>query len=550
MNDNSELKRDCDKPINDETFFLLSLSSLISLPTTTNSNRIDPQYMQTIASNSNSNNNNNNRIACGATNTMAPIAASASSLTQNSSATIVHTCCYKHHCQLSACHINNGEFQANTTKKLLLSIPLQRKRKKVVYNRDFIGAIGIDQRNRTEFSLTNGDQRLIISHLSCVEKFTKMNSSINPVASTTQQIQQTIEDNTTSLNVSDSTKCAENVRKSSNSSLTADEGYLAMASPYSSSGEDEDNRNGNHLAKHERVERSASSDSALGLDEDILANGMADLPTRRNIQRRMTLTVSDIPLRPALLPVAEPTSLPDSPLPVTEFIPSTGQSPVVVPSKMLLEARVVEIPSPLPSPSPMLSNSEFTKFSYFDPTSRRESNVSDCDDIVNRVRIVRTPSVVVSDYSDDVLCGITLEELEYFRQQRKLSLGATLDCSSPYSSATDNTHDTDYLSDLSAASSCSNLNYCGSTISVLDDNYTMVSGLQTPERKLSNCSTCSTPSGVEDNDDYNNTDVFSSNLIEALNQQQNKKVCKCKLNQQNTKTSNHLAPTQFDECKQ
>lgn len=540
MNNKSELKRDCDKPINDETFFLLSLSSLISSPTTTNSKQIDPQYMQTIASNSNS----NNRIACGATNTMAPINASASSLSSNSSATIVHTCCYKHHCQLSACNINNGDIQANTTKKLLLSIPLQRKRKKVVYNRDFIGAIGIDQRNRTEFSLTTGDQRLIISHYSCVEKFTKMNSSLNPVAPTVQQNQQKIEEKTNKngpLSISD-TKCVENVRKSSNSSSTADEGYLAMASPYSSSGEDEDNRNGNHLPKHEKVERSASSDSALGLDEEILTNGIADLPTRRNLQRRMTLTVTDIPLRPALLPVAEPTSLPDSPLPITEFISSTGQTPVVVPSKMLLEARVVEIPSPLPSPSPMLPNSEYTKFSYFDPSSRRESNVSDCDDAMNRVRIVRTPSVVVSDYSDDVLCGITLEELEYFRQQRKLSLGTTLDCSSPHSSATDNTHDTDYLSDMSAASSCSNLNYCGSTISVLDDNYTMVSGLQTPERKLSNCSTCSTPSGLEDNDDYNNTDVFSSNLIDALNQQRNKKVCKCKLNQQNTKTSSHLAP--------
>lgn len=542
MNDKSELKRDCDKPINDETFFLLSLPSLISSPTTTISKQIDPQYMQTIALNS----NNNNRIACGATNTMAPIAlsASSSSLSSNLSSTIVHTCCYKHHCQLSACHINNGEFKQNTTKKLLLSIPLQRKRKKVVYNRDFIGAIGIDQRNCTEFSLTTGDQRLIISHYSCVEKFTKINSSINPVAPTMQQNHQTTIEDTTLLNVNYkngpltiSDTCVENVRKSSNSSSTADEGYLAMASPYSSSGEDEDNRNGNHnLTKHEKVERSASSDSALGLDEEMLANGIVDLRTRRNLQRRMTLTVTDIPLRPALLPVAEPTSLPDSPLPVTEFTPLPGQTPVVVPSKMLLEARVVEIPSPLPSPSPMLPNSEFTKFSYFNPSSRRESNVSDCDDIVNRVRIVRTPSVVVSDYSDDILCGITMEELEYFRQQRKLSLGATLDCSSPHSSATD----TDYLSDLSAASSCSNLNYCGSTISVLDDNYTM----------LSNCSTCSTPSGIEDNDDFNNTDVFSSNLIEALNEQRNKKVCKCKLNQQNTKTSSHLAPPQFDECKQ
>lgn len=573
MNDKTELKRECDKP-NDETFFLLSTSlntlsslSLISAASSsytqstiiesTNTTITTPKNIQQtqngISNSVTITNDQNNKIACAAaaTNTMA----SSTSSTQlpSSKSTIVHTCCYKHHCQLSACHINNGEIQPNTTKKLLLSIPVQRKRKKVVYNRDFIGAIGIDQRNSNDYHLTSGDQRLIISHLSCVEKFSKMytpTTSANPSTVATAATEHNLENSQNKTKFSD-LKCDENEiqtpiqRKLSTSPVSTDEGYLANASPYSSSGEDDEGR---ALPKHEKVERSSSSDSALGLDEEILAAGITDIPSGRNQQRRMTLTVTDIPLRPALLPVAEPTSLPDSPLPTpTEF--STG-NPVVVPSKMLLEARIVEIPTPQ---SPAQPTPVDSKFSYFDPSaSRRESNVSDCgmtDEIANRVRIVRTPSVVVSDYSDDVLCGITLEELEFFRQHRKSSLGT------PFSSAcTDNTIDTDYLSDLSAASSCSNLNYCGSTISALDDNsYTMVSGLQTPERKLSNCSTCSTPSGLDDDDDYtsDNPNVFSSNLIEALQQQQQrkKKVCKCK---KNPKISSHLVPPalQFDECKQ
>lgn len=537
--DEVKCKRESDKP-NDETFLLLS-TSLNSIPsslfdTQTNHLLHEPnannQYINasqstttttTIAS------DRNNRTTCATTNTMAL-----------SKSTIVHTCCYKHHCQLSACHINNGEIQTNASKKLLLSVPLQRKRKRVVYNRDFIGAIGIDERNIHELDLAN-NQRLVIAHYSCVEKFTKMYTPTIKCTSTTQNAPDhnfgdvnlisandgkdeqfscsseviLCDGNNLKIKCDSLTENLKDQQRLSSTSPISDEG-LANASPYCSSGEEEESR----ISVHEKVERSSSSDSALGLDDEIIA-GMAEL-SPRNQNRRMTLTVTDIPLRPALLPVAEPTSLPDSPLPLqssVDFIPGNNQSPVVVPSKMILEARIVEIPTPS---SPALQSD--TKISYFGQNSRRESCVSDTtEDIPNHVRIVRTPSVVVSDYSDDILCGITLEELEFFRQQRKSSLGATLD--SPRSSATENT---DYLSDLSAASSCSNLNYCGSSISLLDENYANTSGIPSPERKLSNCSTCST--SQEDNEDNNESNRFSNSLIEALNQQQRKKkVCKCNL---------------------
>lgn len=295
-------------------------------------------------------------------------------------------------------------------------------------------------------------------------------------------------------------------------SLSMDEGCSTNISPYSSSGEDDE------LKRHEKVERSSSSDSALGLDDEILA-GIGELAVK-NQQRRNTLTVTDyIPLRPALLPVAEPTTLLHSTLlqsPQTDkSIGASGQPTIVVPSKMLLEARIVEIPA---SQSSTIGDTTYCS------QSRRESIVSDIGpNEENRMRIVRTPSVVVSDYSDDILCGITLEELEFFRQQRKFSLGATLDhCASPTSTATEITNDTDYTSDMSAASSCSNLDYCGSANEGADDSYESFSGLGTPERKSSNCSTCSSL------EDCSAENLISSTLAEALNQQQRmKKVCKC-----------------------
>lgn len=543
-------ERECDKP-SDETFFLLSTSlnsissSLFAATQSTSTYVSDVNSSQytdiatpstpppppstitsTIASDQ-----RNNRPTCVGTNTMA----------LSKSTAIVHTCCYKHRCQLSACHINNGEIQASASKKLLLSVPLQRKRKKVVYNRDFCGAIGIDiDRNSTLLDLTNDQRCLVITHYSCVEKLTRMCTpaavkdsmgqiKISADIGSSADDEHMITSEMISCDGRQSTrKCDSNLRENlkvqrmSSASPMSDEG-LANASPYCSSGEEEDART------HEKVERSCSSDSALGLDDEILA-GMADL-SPRNQQRRMTLTVTDIPLRAALLPVAEPTTLPDSPLspaaPIPDFVPTNIQTPVVVPSKMILEARIVEIPA---QPSMPAQQSDSKNL------SRRESCVSDTTtEDIPHVRFVRTPSVVVSDYSDDILCGITLEELEFFRQQRKSSLGTPFD--SARSSATDNS--TDYLSDISAASSCSNLNYCGSTISLLDENYTSMSGIPTPERKLSSCSTCST--GQEDNEDLNEVNQFSNNLIEALQQQQRqKKVCKCSL----AKASSQFPPNE------
>lgn len=489
-------------------------------------------------------------------------------------ASIVYTCCYQHHRQLS---YRNGDIQPNTNKKLMLSVPLQRKRKKVVYNRDFVGAVGID--NCTEGITT--DHRFIISHYSCVEKFTKMYTSTaairdkdndqNEINSCvkctnnsdrilpndsivenkandqkkTRAVSKKFSEKFVKMNVTkinDKYCCASDTipsnvaidekksecdefcnrkledsdrRSISNNSLISDEGCLTNISPYSSSGEDDEY---SRLSKYEqaikireKVERSASSDSALGLDDEIIGS---ELPSSGSLQRRMTLTVTDIPLRSALLPVAEPTSLPESPTMIsqqqTEWY--SNNPPVAIPSKMILEARIVEIPTPPPMTD---TNIKFPSFSS-DRMSRRASSQSYVSDIggnedSNHVRYVRTPSVVVSDYSDDVVCGITLEELEFFRNQRKSSLGAT--------NAIGESTDCEDLSDLSAASSCSNLNYCGSTISALDDSYTSVSGLQTPERKSSNCSSCSTLS-IDDDEE-----VFSSSLIQALNQQ-NKKVCK------------------------
>lgn len=395
-------------------------------------------------------------------------------------------------------------------------MPLQRERKRVVYNKDFFDAIGLKQRqgeNSIDLNFV-GDHHLIISHYSCVGSFCKMDQAKERQSdSAVCEDEKMISPNT--LRVYSSETQEKGVKIQFTTHL--DEGCPTSISPYSSSGEDDE------LKKHDKVERSSSSDSALGFDDEILA-GIGE-PAVKNQRRRNTLTVTDyIPLRPALLPVAEPTTLPDTPFesPQTEKQITGGslsQSPIVVPSKMLLEARIVEIPA-----AQSLISGDTTHVLH----SRRESTVSDAGaNEEYRMRIVRTPSVVVSDYSDDVLCGITMEELEFFRKQRKFSLGAALDhCSLAQSSNAENTIDTDYNSDLSAASSYSNLDYCGSTLSGLDDNYGSFSGLGTPERKLSNCSTCSSL------EDCSEGTLISSTLIEALNhQQRKKKVCKCIIRQ-------------------
>ncbi|XP_044779731.1 uncharacterized protein LOC6725850 isoform X1 [Drosophila simulans] len=261
-------------------------------------------------------------------------------------------------------------------------------------------------------------------------------------------------------------------------------------SPYSSDNED------NSLSPRQRkmkVTRCASSDSALGLDVD---DGGMDVPLPP--QRRMTLTVTDLPLRPALLPLAEPTALPDSPL----TSPTGGGNPSVgVPTKVLLEERVVAAPG-----------------------SRRESTQSSYSELGGSglplgVRYVRTPSVVVSDYSDDITaCGISMEEMEYFRLQRaRGQRRCSLEAGHHSHSAGHGAHGhggsgaagmspgcgkDDGQSDVSAASSCSNLYYCGSTISALDGGECIVNGVRVAlARKSSTQSSSLSLSDEEEEED-------------------------------------------------
>lgn len=238
------------------------------------------------------------------------------------------------------------------------------------------------------------------------------------------------------------------------------------------------------IATEKRVARSTSADSAVDLEEPMKVSpeGSAEHEQAQS-KRRMTLTVTDLPLRQALLPLAEPLALANCcDRSYNDLDGFVGCSSCIVPSKTLLEAQLIELPIiPL--------DKETTNSS----TSRRESSQSCLSDVTyseNNVRILRTPSVVVSDYSDDIVCGITLEEIEYFRRHR---LGRRFSSDGRGVDFEDN--------DMSAASSCSNLNYCGSHISILDGlemNYNP--GLKTPERKMSATSTCSTLSGGEDDE--------------------------------------------------
>ncbi|XP_043949470.1 uncharacterized protein LOC108032391 isoform X4 [Drosophila biarmipes] len=260
-------------------------------------------------------------------------------------------------------------------------------------------------------------------------------------------------------------------------------------SPYSSDNED------HSLSPRQRklkVTRCASSDSALGLDVD---DGCMDVGMIPPPQRRNTLTVTDLPLRPALLPLAEPTALPDSPL----TSPTGGASSSVgVPTKVLLEERVVAAPG-----------------------SRRESTQSSYSELGGSglplgVRYVRTPSVVVSDYSDDITaCGISMEEMEYFRLQRargqrRCSLEAGHGHGGAHghgghghgsgaSGMAAGCAKDEGQSDVSAASSCSNLYYCGSTISALDGGECIVNGVRVALARKSSTQSSSL-SGEEEED--------------------------------------------------
>ncbi|XP_016979949.1 uncharacterized protein LOC108045220 [Drosophila rhopaloa] len=260
-------------------------------------------------------------------------------------------------------------------------------------------------------------------------------------------------------------------------------------SPYSSDNED------NGLSPRQqklKVTRCASSDSALGLDVDDGCGMDVVMPPP---QRRMTLTVTDLPLRPALLPLAEPTALPDSPL--TSPTGGANSSCVGVPTKVLLEERVVVAA----------------------PGSRRESTHSSYSELGGSglplgVRYVRTPSVVVSDYSDDITaCGISMEEMEYFRLQRaRCQRRCSLEAGHGHgghgghgghagtAGMAPGCAKDEGQSDVSAASSCSNLYYCGSTISALDGGECIVNGIRVALARKSSTQSSSL-SGEEEEED-------------------------------------------------
>ncbi|KAH8387982.1 hypothetical protein KR093_010787, partial [Drosophila rubida] len=265
-----------------------------------------------------------------------------------------------------------------------------------------------------------------------------------------------------------------------------------------------------------KVTRCASSDSALGLEVDDV--NMEALPAAPP-QRRMTLTVTDLPLRPALLPLAEPTALPDSPLTSPTHPTATTTGSAVgsmvslpgsggVPSKVLLEERVV---AALSAPS----------------SSRRESTQSCVSELgslsggMAGVRYVRTPSVVVSDYSDDITaCGISMEEMEYFRLQRarcqrRCSLEASAAAAGVGGGGGGGGGAKDEAqSDVSAASSCSNLYYCGSTISALDGGECIVNGVRVALARKSSHSSSGGDLSAADDDDVDDEEELDGELEE------------------------------------
>ncbi|GAB0094939.1 Kinase [Sergentomyia squamirostris] len=338
---------------------------------------------------------------------------------------------------------------AETDSELSETVASRRQRKIGVYRRDFPRSIDEETSSDIKYPCV---ERLIQLYTAMIHKRQEEMTPEMLLQQTSKKIGKT----TKEIEVETSERGA------LNQSPFSDEGCSTHQSPYSS--DDDETKTGGRGKRRDKVVRSSSSDSALGLDDD------HEPPV--NPVRRMTLTVSDIPLRPALLPLAEPAFLNCCENPAVAL--STDTTTHNVPSKMILEAQVIEIPANMPE-DPATEAS----------ISRRESAQSFLSDVDegHTVRYVRTPSVVVSDYSDDIMCGITLEEIEYFRrQQRRRSSGDGADG--------------DAFSDVSAASSCSNLNYCGSHISTLDG--CEYSNLRMPERKISDCSTCSTISGDEE----------------------------------------------------
>lgn len=227
-------------------------------------------------------------------------------------------------------------------------------------------------------------------------------------------------------------------------------GYCSSSA---SAGSDEEKERSWYAANkgHSEVRRCASSDSAVGLtqsDEEV-SHINSEIKDRNSFwitaKRKSDVTLPDQQYNP--------------------YSPRNSVDHTNVPSKTLIEAQYFPLPlnrkfSDCPSDIDSDKNN-----------SRRQSCVTDDGDEQTQCRFWRTPSIVVSDYSDDVV-GLTLEDIEYFRNQRKDN------SSSP---------------DSSLHSSCSNLNFCGSTISSLDTEYI----LRQPFRKGSDSSTCSTYSGDE-----------------------------------------------------
>lgn len=202
----------------------------------------------------------------------------------------------------------------------------------------------------------------------------------------------------------------------------------------SASGGSDDERERNYCERTRHVKRCGSSDSAVGLtpsDDEAPHINWSEQVEQKSVY--------------------------------SPYSPRGSVDHTNVPTRTLIESQCV--PYPIDR-----KFSDCVSEGYAD--SRRHSIFTDDGDD-SRCRYFRTPSVVVSDYSDDMI-GLTLEDIEYFRNQRKET------SSSPESSL---------------HSSCSNLNYCGSSISNLDCEHL----LRKPYRKSSDCSLYSF-SGDEDGD--------------------------------------------------
>lgn len=238
----------------------------------------------------------------------------------------------------------------------------------------------------------------------------------------------------TSKKLQEEKKCEKKENIDDSFLLPPPSGYCSSTA--SAASDDEREKAWYHQHQRPQVRRSGSSDSAVGLT-----------PSDDESFEKKDDNVQQKPF-------------------VSPYSPRGSVDHVNVPSKTLIEAQYVPCPLDRKLSDCGSENAENTA------DSRRHSCFTDDGEETPRCRYWRTPSVVVSDYSDDVM-GLTLEDIEYFRNQRKEN------SSSPESSLN---------------SSCSNLNYCGSTISNLDSEYV----LRQPFRKSSDCSTCSTFSGDEE----------------------------------------------------